>query len=95
MAFVTLITEQNNVEIIVFSSIYNKIKEELVEGNFVLCKGKRDGNKLLLDKINKLTDVAELSTGKFEDAVPKATPTGTKWAEDESANVDVINGGLI
>jgi len=54
MAFVTLITEQNNVEIVVFSSVYNKIKEELVEGNFVLCKGKRDGNKLLLDKIQVL-----------------------------------------
>jgi DNA polymerase-3 subunit alpha len=54
MAFVTLTTEYQNVEVIVFYSVYYKLQDDIVEGNFVMCKGKRDGNKLLLDKIQVL-----------------------------------------
>ena len=52
-------------------------------------------NDGVVDKINKLTDVAELSTGKYNGAIPKATPTGTEWEDDNSANVDIINGGIL
>jgi DNA polymerase-3 subunit alpha len=54
MAFVTLTTEHQNVEVVVFYSVYYKTQEAIVEGNFVMCKGKRDGNKLILDKIQVL-----------------------------------------
>jgi hypothetical protein len=52
-------------------------------------------NDGVVDKINKLTDVAELATGKYEGAIPKSTLTGTEWDDDNSANVDIINGGKI
>ena len=54
----------------------------------------KDGDGVV-DKINKLTDVAELSDGKYEGAIPKATPTGTEWDDDNSANIDIIDGGII
>lgn len=54
MAFMTLTTEQQNIEIVIFYNTYYKVQEALVEGNFVMCKGKRDGNKLILDKIQIL-----------------------------------------
>jgi DNA polymerase-3 subunit alpha len=54
MAFMTLTTETQNVEVVVFYNTYYKVHEALIEGNFIMCKGKRDGNKLILDKIQVL-----------------------------------------
>ena len=75
--------------------LYNGWGADIDTSDFMRKSVYDKDNDGVVDKINKLTDVAELSTGKFEDAVPKATPTGTQWAEDESANVYIINGGSI
>ena len=53
-------------------------------------------NDGIVDKISKITDIEELSTGYFEDAVPKSDATGeTGWAEDIGGEIDEVDGGVI
>ena len=49
----------------------------------------------VVDKINKVTDITELSTGKYEGAIPKVVGDIVEWEDDNSGNVDIINGGTI
>jgi DNA polymerase-3 subunit alpha len=54
MAFVTLETEFENVDVVIFSSQYSSAKQFLQSGNFVMVVGKKDGSKVLLNKIQIL-----------------------------------------
>ena len=56
MAFATLTTEFDNVDLVIFANTFNKVQDMLIEGNFVMCKGKRDNNKLILDEIKVLEE---------------------------------------
>lgn len=56
MAFITLTTQYGNVEVVCFAKEFNKYQDYLVEGNFVMAKGKRDGSKMILNEITVLID---------------------------------------
>jgi len=54
MAFATLTTQYGNVELVVFASSFKVCADAIQEGKFIMCKGKRDNNKLLVDETNIL-----------------------------------------
>jgi DNA polymerase-3 subunit alpha len=54
MAFVTIATQHNNIELLVFANTFYKVQELLKEGNFVMAKGKKSENKLLLNELTLL-----------------------------------------
>ena len=56
MAFATLTTEFDNIDLVIFANTFNKVQDMLIEGNFVMCKGKRNNNKLILDEIKVLEE---------------------------------------
>ncbi|MDD3414841.1 MAG: hypothetical protein PHY47_12675 [Lachnospiraceae bacterium] len=54
MAFVTLTTEYDNIDMIVFATQFNKFQDLLIENNFCMCSGKKDKSKILVNEITLL-----------------------------------------
>jgi DNA polymerase-3 subunit alpha len=54
MAFITLNTQYNNVECVVFASTYNDYKQLLNENELVMIQGKKSNGKLLVNKVTRL-----------------------------------------
>lgn len=54
MAFVTVQSKQETVECIMFSNIYKSYKKYLIKNLPVTIRGRKDGNKILVDEVRKL-----------------------------------------
>lgn len=54
MCFVTLETQQEPLEVVVFKNVYTKFKPAIAVGNIVLIDGKKDKDKLIADKVRLL-----------------------------------------
>jgi DNA polymerase III subunit alpha len=54
MAFVTLETLEGSRELVVFANVFKKYDSLLKEGNAIMAEGKKDGEKLLPNKIKEL-----------------------------------------
>lgn len=54
MAFVSLDTLEGSRELVVFSNVFKKFEELLKEGTAIMAEGKKDGEKLLPNKMKEL-----------------------------------------
>lgn len=54
MAFVTIDTLEGGRELVVFANVFKKFEHLLKEGSTVMAEGKKDGEKLLPNKIKEL-----------------------------------------
>lgn len=54
MAFGTLVNNTDNIDLVIFSSVWGKL--DISEGDMLFVKGKKDGNSLLVNTAEVLTD---------------------------------------
>lgn len=55
MAFLTITTQYNNVEVIVFADTFKQYNDIIKEGELVIVNGKRDGAKLLANEFTRIS----------------------------------------